>query len=98
MIGLRSSTAGNSSGHSRQGRRMAEGVVKFFNLEKNFGFIIPDDGGADVFVHANEVDGPRLRFGDRVRYQVASVAGNTQATRVHVIGGDPSGEGHEPPF
>ena len=77
---------------------MAEGVVKFFNLEKNFGFIVPDDGGADVFVHANEVDGPRLRFGDRVQFQVATVGGNTQATRVSAIGVEPSESRYEPPF
>jgi len=48
------------------------GVVKFFNAEKGFGFIKPDNGGTDIFVHISAVQAsnlPGLQEGDKVSYE-----------------------------
>jgi len=50
---------------------MATGTVKFFNQDKGFGFITPDNGGADVFVHVSAVQaGDSLRDGTKVSYEI----------------------------
>lgn len=52
---------------------MATGVVKWFNLDKGYGFIAPDGGGQDVFVHMSAVErsGLRgLREGQAVSFEV----------------------------
>ena len=52
---------------------MANGTVKFFNGAKGFGFIAPDDGGADIFVHASALERSGLDSldeGDQVRFEV----------------------------
>ncbi|APG87743.1 cold-shock protein [Sinorhizobium americanum] len=50
---------------------MATGTVKFFNQDKGFGFITPDNGGADVFVHVSAVQGSQpLREGQKVSYEL----------------------------
>ena len=52
---------------------MANGTVKWFNGQKGFGFIQPDDGGTDVFVHISAVEraGLRdLREGQKVSYEI----------------------------
>ncbi len=49
---------------------MNNGTVKFFNEAKGFGFITPDDGGKDVFVHANGLNGLQINEGDKVSYEV----------------------------
>ncbi|RTL79151.1 MAG: cold-shock protein [Hyphomicrobiales bacterium] len=52
---------------------MATGTVKWFNAQKGFGFIQPDDGGADVFVHISAVERaglPGLHEGQKVSYEL----------------------------
>lgn len=48
---------------------MASGTVKFFNTEKGFGFITPDEGGKDLFVHKTGTRSPIFE-GDKVTYDV----------------------------
>ena len=63
---------------------MNEGTVKFFNESKGFGFITPDDGGKDVFVHANGLS-DQIREGDKVSYEVEEGRKGPNAIDVKVI-------------
>jgi len=54
---------------------MTIGTVKFFNASKGFGFIAPEDGGKDVFVHASAVEMAGMRVlseGQRVSFEIQS--------------------------
>jgi CspA family cold shock protein len=64
---------------------MATGRVKWFNSEKGFGFIVPDDGSDDVFVHFSAIamEGYKtLEEGDRVSYEVTQGPKGPQAANV----------------
>jgi len=67
---------------------MPTGTVKFFNDDKGFGFITPENGGADVFVHISAVDrGASLRDGQKVSYELGQdrKTGKSKAENVRVI-------------
>ena len=49
---------------------MGTGVVKFFNDAKGFGFITPDDGGKDLFVHTSAVESGMLNENDKVEFEI----------------------------
>ncbi len=64
---------------------MATGTVKWFNETKGFGFISQDDGGADVFVHFNAIQGTgfkTLAEGQPVTFEVENGPKGLQATSV----------------
>jgi CspA family cold shock protein len=64
---------------------MATGTVKWFNADKGFGFIAPDDGTADVFAHFSAIAGTGRRDlveGEKVQYDVAQGAKGPQASNI----------------
>ena len=63
---------------------MATGTVKWFNAEKGYGFIQPDEGGKDVFVHVSAVEQAGLRYlqeGQKINYEVVPDRSNRQDSR-----------------
>jgi CspA family cold shock protein len=64
---------------------MATGTVKWFNPAKGFGFIQPDGGGGDVFVHMSAVERAGLRSlneGQKISYDLQTEKGKTSATNL----------------
>ena len=67
---------------------MATGTVKWFNAERGYGFITPDDGGKVVFVHHSkiQVEGPgSLPEGQRVEFEITQGKKGVQASSVRPI-------------
>ena len=64
---------------------MNQGTVKWFNAEKGYGFITPDGGGADLFVHHTAIQGSGFKTLDenqRVSFDIAQGQKGPQATNV----------------
>lgn len=67
---------------------MTIGTVKFFNTSKGFGFISPDGGGKDVFVHATAVEAAGLRTlneGQRVEFEIQPDARGSKAANLKAV-------------
>ena len=66
---------------------MATGTVKWFNAAKGYGFIKPDDGSKDIFVHITAVERAGLRSlneGQKVNYEVQAERGKEAAVNLKV--------------
>jgi CspA family cold shock protein len=67
---------------------MATGTVKWFNSEKGFGFIAPDDGSADVFAHFSAINSTGYRSleeNDNVEYETQQGPKGLQAANITVV-------------
>ena len=67
---------------------MATGTVKFFNSQKGFGFIQPQDGGQDVFVHISAVERAgmsNLNEGQKLTFDVVSERGKLAAANLQAV-------------
>jgi CspA family cold shock protein len=67
---------------------MSTGTVKWFNTTKGYGFIQPEEGGPDVFVHISAVEKAGLRSlneGQRVSYELQNERGKTPAVNLKTV-------------
>ena len=74
---------------------MINGTVKWFNMTKGYGFISPDEGEKDVFIHISALEKSgisKLDEGQRVSYEIESNKGRSSAVNIQLLADD---EGRE---
>ncbi len=67
---------------------MPTGTVKWFNSMKGYGFIQPEDGGQDVFVHISAVERAGMRAlneGQKISYEITTERGKTSAANLEAV-------------
>jgi cold shock protein len=70
------------------GRALASGTVKWFNDQKGYGFIVPDDGSKDLFVHFSNISGDgfkTLQEGQKVDFEAAEGQKGPEARNVQAV-------------
>jgi len=76
------------AGERKEGSHVATGTVKWFSPDKGFGFITPEDGSADVFVHFSAISGEgyrNLEENQKVEYDVTQGQKGPQAANVRMV-------------
>jgi len=74
---------------------MQSGTVKWFNNAKGYGFIVPEDGSDDIFVHYSTIDGTgfkTLKEGQSVQFEALNSPRGIQTTRVLGVEGEPKSQ------